>query len=152
MSKRRSISLTKKLAACLRELQGLRAMWDRAHGGTGEYDLTYAMAKEMTEKQVLAKFQWDHNILHGIIVNDEHWNLTPTMVAPHREKSKIDTGIVAKAVRIDKGSGAYVRALQAGGAEKPVIPRKKTAGRIKGRSSWPAGRKLQGRGFQRRER
>ena len=96
--------------------------------------------------KVVSLFQFDHNILHGIEVNDEHWNYTPTLILPHREKSKADTAKVAKAMRIDKNLGAAVRAIRAG--EKPPKRVSKFRRPSGGKTNWPQGRKIQSRGFR----
>lgn len=83
MSKRAHISFKTKYAAALR-LVG---------------DIPYLHAKLMHEDQIISLFSVDHGILHAIDPIDEHWNLTPTLRGPHKEKSRKDTGIVAKVKR-----------------------------------------------------
>lgn len=56
----------------------------------------------MTAEQIISLYQFDHGILHAIEPIDEPWNLTPRLIAPHREKSRKDTAIVAKVKRLDK--------------------------------------------------
>ncbi len=86
-NKRRSISLKTKLAAALLEL---------GH-------VPYEHAKLMTQDQLVSLYQFDHNILHATEPNNNNfWNLTPRLIQPHREKSKLDTSKVAKTKRIDK--------------------------------------------------
>ena len=84
MAKREHISLKTKLASALLMLGYV----------------PYSDAKQMTADQVISLFHWDHNILHGIEVNNEFWNLTPKLIREHREKSKRDTAIVAKSKRL----------------------------------------------------
>jgi len=105
--KRAHISLKTKLAATLRELQHLRAQWNVAYGGTPEEDIPYNDAKLMSADQVVSLFHFDHNVLHAININDEHWNLTPRLIAEHREKSKRDTAIVAKSKRIRRKEATH---------------------------------------------
>lgn len=123
MSKRGHISLRTKLAAAVRDL----------------LQIPYEHAKLMTEDQVLSLVQWDHGILHGVEVNNEHWNLTPRTIMAHREKSKTDTGIVAKVVRIEKKWAPVKAAIESG--QKP--PKRVSKHR------WPKGRKIESRGFGR---
>lgn len=122
MAGRKHINLKTKLAAALREL----------------FEIPHADAKCMTETQIISLAQFDHNILHGIEKVDEHWNLTPRLIAPHREKSKKDAGIVAKARRIDEKWKPFMAALAAG--QKPARER---------RSRFPQGRKLRSRPMRR---
>jgi hypothetical protein len=82
---RAHISLTTKLASALLALG----------------DIPYEDAKQMTAAQINSLYTFDHGILHGIAPINEPWNLTPRMIAPHREKSKRDTGIVAKVKRLE---------------------------------------------------
>lgn len=63
--------------------------------------------KELREKRVPAKaiislFQNDHIVLHALGGSDKWFNLDPKIIAPHREKSRRDTSIVAKVRRIEK--------------------------------------------------
>ncbi len=86
MSRRQQPNLTTKLASALLAL---------GH-------IPYADAKQMTATQLLSLYHFDHGILHAIEINNDFWNLTPRLIAPHREKSKTDAGIVAKARRIER--------------------------------------------------
>lgn len=91
MSKREHISLKTKLASALLTL--------------GHVD--YAHAKGMTEDQIISLYHWDHGILYAIEPNDSFWNLVPTLISEHREKSKRDTAIVAKSKRIVRKRAAH---------------------------------------------
>jgi hypothetical protein len=82
---RAHISLTTKLASALLALG----------------DIPYEDAKQLTAAQICSLYVWDHGVLHGIAPINEPWNLTPRLIAPHREKSKRDTGIVAKVRRLE---------------------------------------------------
>ncbi len=84
MSKREHISIKTKLASALLTL--------------GHVD--YSHAKGMTADQIISLYAWDHGILHAIEPIDSFWNLTPRLIAEHREKSKRDTAIVAKSKRL----------------------------------------------------
>ncbi len=63
--------------------------------------------KELRERRVSAKaiialFHNDHIVLHALDGSDLWWNLDPKIIAPHLEKSRRDTSIVAKVRRIEK--------------------------------------------------
>lgn len=89
---------------------------------------------------VIALFDFDHVVLHALGGTDEWHNLTPMLRAPHREKSRRDTSIVAKTRRVCRAHEEFrARMLKAdkGKSEAP-------------RSKWPK-RKLQSRNsFERR--
>ncbi len=91
MSKRAHIGLKTKLASALLAL---------GH-------VSYTDAQAMGAENLISLYQWDHNILHGIKVNNEFWNLTPKLIREHREKSKRDTAIVAKSKRIRRREVAH---------------------------------------------
>jgi hypothetical protein len=83
--KRGHISLKTKLASALLTLG----------------DIPYLDAKQMTADQIISLYSWDHYpVLHAIKVVDEHFNLVPRLIAPHRRKSAIDAGIIAKVKRL----------------------------------------------------
>lgn len=94
-------------------------------------------------KSIIAMFDQDHVVLHALGGADEWWNFTPMLRAPHREKSRMDTAIVAKVRRIERGEQEHQAAMRRkllAPAERPERPR----------SRWGK-RKVQSRGFQRRE-
>lgn len=74
----------------------------------------------------------DHLDLYFFGGSDRWWNLDPKLRVVHREKSRRDTSIAAKAVRIDDKWRSFLRATAKG--RKP--PRRK--------STWPK-RKMQSR-------
>ncbi len=76
-------------------------------------------------KQVVSLFEFDHVILHCHGGADKWHNLTPMEKAPHREKSKRDTSIAAKVVRVDDKWNKFVAAMAKG--SKPPKPK----------SAWP---------------
>src|ERR1700730_3303621 len=53
-------------------------------------------ARKVPAEEVLALFNFDHIVLHAFDGEDRWSNLDPKLVAPHREKSRHDTAIVAK--------------------------------------------------------
>lgn len=82
--------------------------------------------------KVISLFNFDHIALHSFGGSDEWHNLNPILAAPHREKSKIDTAIAAKAKRIDIKYGPAILAL-AGGLKPPKRPSKWP----KRKTNWP---------------
>ena len=115
-NKRKHISVKTKLASALLAL---------GH-------VPYEDAKQMSADQIISLYQFDHGVLWSIDPIDEPWNLTPRLINPHREKSKIDTGIVAKTKRIDKKWTEFMSKIDV--KPKPV----------RTKSSWPK-RKLRSR-------
>lgn len=98
MSKRRkSISLTTKLAACLAELQCARGA-----------PFTRDELRGMTAAQMLSLFQWDHSTLHAIGGSDEYWNLTPYLILDHRAKTKNDRRELRKNKRAGKAHKGHL--------------------------------------------
>lgn len=91
-------------------------------------DIPYEHAKSMTEENILALYQWDHGILYSIDPNDAYWNLRPTLIAPHREKSRKDTSISAKVKRLSKQQEEFQRKLLAP-TPKDERPKSKWASR-----------------------
>jgi hypothetical protein len=115
---RAHINLTTKLASALLAL--------------GE--IPYSDAKQMTAAQIISLYQFDHGILHGVVVIDEFWNLTPRLITPHRAKSRSDTGVVAKVKRLARVTEEASRRLLAKEPGKSARPA----------SRWPK-RKMQSR-------
>src|SRR5262245_57921054 len=118
---RRHVSLKTKLASALLAL---------GH-------IPYEHAKLMTADQIISLYQWDHNALHALGGVDLFWNLTQSLIVPHRVKSKKDKSIVSKVVRLRRAQSEVVCILL-----KPTGHRRKR--------SWPEGRKLRSRGFEKR--
>jgi len=116
--KRAHISLKTKLASALLAL---------GH-------VPYEQAKLMTAHQVISLYQFDHNALHALGGPDTFWNLTPMLRAPHREKSRRDTAIVAKVRRLSADQEDFRRRM--------LKPDKKPVTR---NGRWPRGRKLRSR-------
>lgn len=55
---------------------------------------------KVAAQAVISLFNFDHIELHALDGSDLWWNLDPKEVAPHKEKSRGDTSIVAKSKRI----------------------------------------------------
>lgn len=105
MAKRAHVNLKTKLAAALRELA--RIPVDHA--------------QLMTADQLISLFQWDHNLYHVHDGGDEHYNLTPMMIASHREKTaKIDVPQIAKTRRISREQEAFRQRLLTPREDRPV--------------------------------
>src|SRR5687767_7334694 len=102
-------------------------------------EIPYEHAKLISAAQLISLYQFDHGILHAIDPNNEYWNLTPRLIAPHREKSRRDTSIVAKVRRLTAEQETFRRRV----LEKPAGAHRVLS------SKWPKGRKLQSRGFKR---
>ena len=100
MTKRGHISWKTKCAAALLDAQLIRERFG-LHPRRW-----YDDAKQMTEDQFLSLFQFDHNMLHEIMLQtdnqdrDMFWNLTPMLIQAHREKTKTDIKAIAKGRRI----------------------------------------------------
>lgn len=92
-------------------------------------------SRKVPASEVLSLFHFDHIVLHAFEGSDLWWNLDPKLVAPHQEKSKRDTAIVAKAKRIDKKWTEFTSSV--------LSPKSTT----KSSHRWPT-RKLQSRGFR----
>jgi hypothetical protein len=103
--------------------------------------ITHAQAKRMTEDEIEAMFQWDHNVHHAIGGSIQHWNLTPMLVAQHAVKTaKRDLPQIAKTKRLEKAQIEFRRKIAAktstGTPETDKTGIKKPT------------RKMQSRGFQ----
>lgn len=109
--------------------------------------LTHDEAVALSEDQVLSLVQWDHYpILHVDDGPDVHWNLTPRLIPGHRAKTaKIDVPAVAKRKRITKTEEAFRARLLA-----KTEPTDELRAFIA--MKFPKGRKLQSRGFPKKEK
>jgi hypothetical protein len=93
-------------------------------------------------------FEWDHIHLFAL-GGDDHWsNLDPKIKAEHREKSRKDTGIVAKINRIVKKEADHAIAMRAQAPLVDVLIA--AADATNHRSKWPKGRKIASRPFPKR--
>ncbi len=63
---------------------------------------------------IIAQFEIDHIVLHAFDGSDLWWNLDPVLKPAHREKSRRDTSIVAKAARIDTKWKDFTAAMATG--------------------------------------
>lgn len=116
---RQHVSLTTKLASALLEIG----------------DVPREHAKLMSAEQIISLYQFDHTELHAFGGSIHFTNLKPTLILPHREKSKHDKSITAKADRLDKSAAEHRArlAVKAGAPTSDQFQRRK--------------RKIQSRGF-----
>jgi hypothetical protein len=72
----------------------------------------YSDAKQMTEGQLISLYQLDHNILHetGDSQVDLFWNLTPMLIAAHKQKTREDITVIAKSRRIRAWNEPFMNA------------------------------------------
>ena len=82
--------------------------------------------RKVPAKTVLALFTDDHNELHALGGSDRWFNLTPMLRAPHKEKSRRDTSIVAKVDRLSAAHEEHRRKMLAprirkGGHNPPPV-------------------------------
>jgi hypothetical protein len=76
--------------------------------------ISHEEAKSLTEDEILAKFEWDHNVHFAIGGACQHWNLTPTPKAQHRQKTaKQDIPQIAKTRRLEKAQEDFRRKVLA---------------------------------------
>jgi hypothetical protein len=98
--------------------------------------LSHEQAKKMTEAEIEALFEYDHNIHHAIGGACQHWNLTPRLKAAHRaQTAKKDVPMIAKAKRVEAATEEFRRKLLA------------KSGQIAETSDTKQKRKMQSRGF-----
>lgn len=134
MSSRAHIRLKTKLCSALCQML-------REEDGKLVPIIPHKRAKELTEDQVLAIFDWHHDpIPKAHDGPDVHWNLTPIEKAPHRKRTaEIDVPMIAKGKRIQRKQAEHKSRL----AGNPPQPTKQ-------KRAWPS-RPLQSRNsFQRR--
>lgn len=135
--KRKHISLKVKLASALLK------MLKPDDAGVLRPVIPFDQAKSMTADQIISRFHFNHHpIPHACGGPDEPWNLDPEPSEHHREiTAKIDIPRIAKEKRVIKRESAHLDAME----------RKLTGELPVQRSHWPKGRKLQSRGFPKRE-
>ncbi len=107
--RREHINMTTKLAAVLLALG----------------DIPYEDAKQMTAKQIISLYHFDHGVLHGVKAINKFWNLTPRLIAKHRTKTKKDIATVAKVKRVEKRWREFMRAMQRGKKPTPETTKRR---------------------------
>jgi len=132
--------LYEKIAAVLRDLMV-------EEDGKLVRAIPYEHAKQMTAREVMSLFEWDHGIHKAIDGPDKHWNLTARMIMEHRFKThKIDRPQIRKTDRLSEAHTEFQRKILAKSGAASDVAETET----KPKSSWPKGRKLQSRGFQKK--
>lgn len=103
--KRAHIGLKTKLAAALSALF-----------------LTHDEAKALSEDQVLSLVVWDHDpIPHAEGGKDVHYNLSPSLIVPHRKKTAtVDVPGIAKRKRVAKNHIEHTRTMLTPRADRPA--------------------------------
>ncbi|WP_035677659.1 hypothetical protein [Bradyrhizobium liaoningense] len=117
MRRRDYIPLKTRLAATLCEIL--------TDDGTGKLVkvIPHEDAVKMTEDQVLSLFHFDHAIYHAQGGADAFWNLTPTLIPEHREKTrKRDIPQIAKTRRIEQREAEFRARLLAKHRGEPRPP------------------------------
>jgi hypothetical protein len=105
--KRKSPNLSEKLASAL------LTICRRDESGRLIPVIDPDEAKDMTVKQILAVFEYDHTVLHALEGSNHPSNLTPRPIPEHRTKSKRDTSIAAKDKRLTPAHEAFQRKMLA---------------------------------------
>ena len=136
--KRPHISVSTKLASCLLELLHLR--------GQG---IPFHKAQKMSTKEILALVEWDHAVYHAIGGGVHPTNLTPRLVADHREKTrKTDIPAIAKIKRMAEARGINLMLIDVTGARDDGA----NAPRPPVKRAWPKGRKIPSGPFDKKRR
>lgn len=95
-------------------------------------------SRKVPASEVLSLFHFDHIVLHAFDGSDLWWNLDPKLVKSHREKSKRDTSIVAKAKRLNR-KWANPKKVEDFFKRKKYWPKKKMEsrkGELQRRAEW----------------
>lgn len=89
--------------------------------GRWELIITNADAQAMSEDQILSLFNWDHAVTpHAEGGPDEHWNLAPELIVPHRKKTReVDVPGIAKRKRVATGHIEHTRTMLTPRDERP---------------------------------
>lgn len=118
---RKEPGLKQKLAAALREIAGI----------------SMDHARLMHADQIISLFHFHHIEYHAQDGADEHWNLDPLLIAPHKERTaKIDIPQIAKTKRLSKEHEEFQRRILTPRDERP-----------KKKGTFPPSRKMQSRPF-----
>lgn len=95
------------LAATLRELMGM----------------PIDHAKNMTSDQVISLFHFHHINYYSQDGADDHWNLEPMLIAPHKKRTaEIDIPQIAKTKRISEAEVEFRRRILTPRDERPSKP------------------------------
>lgn len=138
MPPRKGISMKTKLCAALCQ------MMEPDEAGGWRRVIPHKDAKRMTEDEILARFEFDHNVHFSIGGAEQHWNLTPLPREVHAVKTaKQDVPQIAKTKRLEKATEEFRRKLLVKTGQDPKGSVSKTA-----KTDKKPSRKMQGRGFQ----
>lgn len=112
--KRGHISFKTKLVAALCQMR-------YEVDGRWELILTNADAQALSEEQILSLFHWDHTVTpHAEDGPDEHWNLAPELIAPHRKKTReVDVPGIAKRKSVRTGHEEFTRTMATPRDQRP---------------------------------
>lgn len=97
-------------------------------------------ARHVPAEVVERMFTDDHIDLHALGGSDKWWNLDPKLRPEHKEKSRRDTSIVAKSRRLTREQEEFRRKV----LDRPCGAKRERSG------NFPRGRKIRGRGFEKR--
>lgn len=136
MTDRRALNMETKLASALLALG----------------DIPYLDAKAMGAGNLISLYQFDHGIRHAEGGTADFWNLTPTLIIPHRIKSAtVDAPEMARNRSIQDSEAIRLakRASRAGdyAGAAVLLSTVKKKSRLKPKRPWPK-RKMQSRGFE----
>ena len=100
------------------------ALCQMMHEVDGKLELifTHEEAKALSEDQILSLFHFDHDpIPHAEDGPDEHYNLVPKLIVPHRIKTRTeDVPRIAKNKRVSKDHEAFRALMLTPRDERPV--------------------------------
>jgi hypothetical protein len=102
--------------------------------------IPFEHSRNMTDKQVISLFQWDHYpIPHAHDGPTVGWNLLPRFIGEHREKTrKIDIPMIAKTKRIQRAQEAFVAAIMAKGDAAFALSQEELKRKLKRKKKWPS--------------
>ena len=134
---RKPPNLHEKLAAALLQLHPDMREW----------------AKGKTPKQIIGMFQCHHVVYVATAASNHPTNLHMMLTDEHIERTrKIDVPAIAKGKRIEKATAAH-KEVMAEKSEFPYVWVNAAWGKgLFHKTVWPKGRKLQSRGFQKKEK
>ena len=105
---RKHIPLKVKLAAMI--LAWVKNL--RTCDVSGDRDIPYEQSKNMTAEQIISRVQFDHYpVRHADGGVDEPWNLTPRLIADHRQKTKRDARDMAKERKVRRAVDEHVQRM-----------------------------------------
>jgi hypothetical protein len=132
MPPRKAIPMKTKLCAALCQ------MMEPDEAGGWRRVIPHRDAKRMTEDEILARFEFDHNVHAAIGGTEQHWNLTPRTKETHRAKTaKKDVPMIAKAKRVEASHEEFRRKmLSKTGAETEETKKPSSKMQSRGFQAW----------------